>query len=1371
MNYNRIIAFILLGFSIFTNDLYAIAGPESKVKLPASDQVSWRAACVRPTRQYDMQINNVRARVLTGGDVWSEAAYIVPKPAPGQLPVSAIYAGGVWIGGVDRTGGIKLSAVTYRGVGFDFFSGPLDQSGASELKQCQDWDRFFTVKGDDVRKVYELARVSKETGVPIDCDEIPEDVRYWPGQGNPYWREKYNFALPNQTLGSFWDEDGDGVYDPCNGDFPTIEIRDCEPSNVVNAVELIPDEMVYWIYNDNGGPQTASGPRSIQMEVQVQAFAYATNDEINDMTFYRYKLINKSSEDLIDCYFSMWVDPDLGCYSDDYIGCDVDRSMAYVYNEDAVDGSNGSACDGGVVTYGDNVPILGIDYFRGPRGPKVIRKNPETGERILDANGGLILDEPIPNTGGGDTLVELGMTSFIYYENPGVGTYPPPTTDPQRGREDAFYNYIRGLWADGTPLTRGGSGYNPGSTDTVRYAVPDVPNLIGDDVWSMCSPRFPFGDRRTLQATGPLLLVPGATNELIVGVVFVPDMDYPCPDIKRLQNADDIAQALFDNCFDITDGPDAPDLTAVELDRELILMLSNEPSSNNFGEVYRELDLQAPPGNNAFYLFEGYKIYQLVNASVTGQELSDITKAREIFQVDLKNNIKTIYNWTGTPNPLNPSNTDFTIWTPTREVSGADAGIRTSFRVIRDQFAREDRRLVNHKQYHFLTIAYAHNDWQTFNSQSGVGQKRAYLAGRGNIGGVDNRAYTLVPRPIVYEELNSAYGEGPLVTRISGEGNPNIFLDMDSTMYNKILQPGFDGKIVYKSGFGPIDAKVVDPIRVKDGKFRLEVTGAFNSGRGTCAYGPGATWTLFDQDNVALLQDRPLSFIREFIINKFGISLTVNNQDEPGNGVSNNGAIGARLDYKNPNGQLWYNAIKDGGIYNPSEPGVFSLDFVRNGFLQDPDALLSKMGDGFFVPFLSTKFEIDINVPFYLSPAARDFQAFMNNTNYSSIRYRDLNNVDIVFTSDKSKWSKCMVVETGTSDYTNNGFATIGNARNFELRQSPSVGLDGQSLNDGTVGFGYFPGYAVDVETGKRLNIFFGENSVYSGENAAFLDGNNPIGGDMIFNPSSQTVIEDQVFRDPRTGQILGIRGPLALVAGGQHYIYVTRQAYDECKLLSARLVKGAVTANKARVGGAITWTSFPMEVASAPFTTIDKGLIPNDLTVKLRVNNPYGPSRVYNTDKDRDCESRGDKPVYEFEFRGKESKQLTTSDEYVGALANVNVVPNPYYAYSAYETSQFTSVIKITNLPARATVSIYTLDGTFVRQYQRDETGRRLGTPNAPITTGQVFPDLDWDMRNFREVPVASGVYLIHISAPDYGEERTLKWFGIGRKFDPSGL
>ena len=107
---------------------------------------------------------------------------------------------------------------------------------------------------------------------------------------------------------------------------------------------------------------------------------------------------------------------------------------------------------------------------------------------------------------------------------------------------------------------------------------------------------MPFGDRRTLQATGPLLLQPGAINELIIGVVFVPSIDYPCPDITRLQYADDITQSLFNNCFDFPDGPDAPDVTAVrwiEVDSDVIkwgLLLTI------FNQQYEEVDIQALSG-------------------------------------------------------------------------------------------------------------------------------------------------------------------------------------------------------------------------------------------------------------------------------------------------------------------------------------------------------------------------------------------------------------------------------------------------------------------------------------------------------------------------------------------------------------------------------------------------------------------------------------------------------------------------------------------------------------------------------------------------------------------------------------------------------
>lgn len=1373
MRITRILSLILLG--CWATSMQAIEDPTRKSE--KAPQVSeWRAACTRPTNQYDMQINNVRSRMHVGGHVWSDAAYIVPKPAPGELAVSALYAGGVWIGGRDRAGNIKLTAATYRSLGFDFFSGPLDiQTGATEFQICKDWDRFFIVKGSNILNTINQYDTDPDN---FDCESLTEDVRYWPAQGNPYFNEKFSFTLLDQPLANYWDEDGSGDYDPCKGDFPIIDLRGCEPVSRTQAKELVPDEMVFWIYNDNGGPHTLSGPAAIQMEVQVQAFAYATNDAINDMTFYRYKLINKATEDIGECYFSIWIDPDLGCYQDDYIGCDVSRSLAYVYNEDAVDGINNCDCTG-TPTYCTTVPILGMDYFRGPRAPKVFLRDSvtnqlyydtlkdENGEYVLDQNGNFILNkilsDPKPFSGEQDTLVELGMTSFMYAENCGVGSPNPNTCDPQRGNDEQFYNYIRGLWLDGNPLTYGGTGYNPGATNITRYAFPDDPN--NRNGWSMCTTTLPNGDRRTMQATGPLTLQPGATNELIMGVVFVPDLNYPCPDITRLKFADDIAQALFDNCFDIPDGPDAPDVTAIELDRELILLLSNEATSNNFNEGFKEKDLQAPIGVDSLYRFEGYKVYQLANGSVTTQELGDINKARLIQTVDVKNGVKELYNWTGLPNPL-PSQAGNPIWTYTKRAEGTDQGLSNTFRILEDQFAVGDQRLVNHKEYHFLVLAYAYNNWADFDAKLITGQATQYLEGRKNIGpGGNGRPYTLVPRPIVYENLNAQYGDGPVVTRLAGEGNPHVFLDMDPSMYDKILSSEFNGEILYKSGFGPINAKVVDPLSVKDGKYKLDISGEFNFNRERCEFSEEAIWSLTDISTASepkvLLADKKLADVREYILNNLGFSITMNQVDEPGTkATASNGAIDGRFEYASETEPKWFRGITDGGVIQSGVDPLPFVDFIRN-LPEDPTGALSRIGTGMFVPFFSTKFEPENPLlSFFLSPAAREQQAIANNQVNRSLRFRDLNNVDIVFTKDKSKWSKCIVLETASPDYYNNGLTTIGDAKNFELRQSPSVGPDGLPLNDNTVGFGYFPGYAVDVETGKRLNVFFGENSVYSGDNAAILDDNNPIGGDMIYNPSAQ-LISDQV---PNTD-------PRAAVVGGQHYIYVTRQEYDGCAALAVKLRKGASTIQKLKGVASITWTAFPLGIASSPMTSVSQGLIPNDLTVKLRVDNPYGQSRKYNIEKERDCETFGDNPSYTFEFKGVQSKSLVTQEEYQGALANVNVVPNPYYAYSAYETSQFTNIIKITNLPERAIVTIYTIDGQFVQQFNRDERKSNRSGNNRPTSTTQVYPDLTWDMKNSKGIPVASGVYLIHINAPELGEERTLKWFGIGRQFDPNGL
>ena len=760
-----------------------------------SDQVSFRNNCANAVTQIDQQINNVRARLTTGGDIWwngSDGRYIVPKPVLGGPEVSSIFAAGLWLGGRDPGGNLKVAAQQYgRSAGnFDYYPGPLNagdpnfpggplqdpRRGTIEPDTCAHWDKFFIVSGDNITAHVNAWRQAVAAGeTSLDPANIPDDILGWPARGNQFFAGIHQFNLPEtlQGLGGFWDQDFDGMYEPDEGDYPIVEVRGCLSAEPQSS----PDEIIFWIFNDTGNAHRESGsPFALQMEVQVQAFAYQTNDDINNMTFQRYKLINRAIERLDSAYFGLWIDADLGCYTDDYIGCEPDRGLAYYYNADATDGTNGCVCDQGIDTYCDEVPILGIDYLRGPLN--------EFGE-------------------------ELGMSSFTYYNGPGINGVPNSGTgDP--GTPQEYYNYLSGRWRDGTPLTYGGDGYQEDGPVTT-YAFSDPPNEI--DGWSMCSEGLPVGDRRTVQASGPFTLMPGAVNELIIGVVWVPDQAYPCPSINRLLRADDLAQELFDQCIHFTPGPDAPTVDWVELDREIVAVFTNDPlTSNNAFEAYAEPGLNVPDGEDSLYRFEGYKLFQFSGPDVTLADRDDPEKVRLVYQVDKRNEVAEIFNWVALDPNDDETPTGERLYAAELQVDGENDGIRHTFRITEDQFAEGDRRLVNHRKYYFTAVAYAHNNYQEFDQyiqSEDLGQATPYREGTRNIGDGENAYYTVIPRKILDVNLQSSFGTGPVITRIDGEGTGGNFLDITEETRAEIEEllrednmAAFSGEVSYRAGCG-----------------------------------------------------------------------------------------------------------------------------------------------------------------------------------------------------------------------------------------------------------------------------------------------------------------------------------------------------------------------------------------------------------------------------------------------------------------------------------------------------------------------------------------------------------------------------------------
>ncbi len=1351
----KILLTSLLGIAFLTATSYAhVPLKEAGVVVKENDNVNFREACTTGRAQIDQDVNNVRARLTTGGDVWwdrNDGKYVVPKVAPGEIEVSSIFAGAVWLGGVDPGGNLKVACQTYGNSNnrSDFWPGPIHpETGITDAPVCEDWDRFFEVQGTEIDQHLALFTAAERGELDYTEDLIPFGVKGWPGKGNQYFFDVWGFELPNtpQALAGFWDADGDGFYDPLKGDYPIIEIRGCEKP-------LYPDEMIFWIYNDQGGgaPHGQSNGQAIKMEVQVQTFAFETNDEINDMTFQRYKLINRADEDIQNTYFAMWVDPDLGCHLDDYVGCDTARSFAFIYNADAVDGQPGTDCAGGVTTYGFEVPVVGVDYFRGPIDPDLI--------------------DPVTMR-----PTELGMSSFTYFNN---GQGPPGTQDPGTALE--FYNYLRGLWRDGIPFTFGGDGYNPGSTDSIAYAFPSNPSLTGTSHWSMCTESLPEYDRRTVQASGPFRLVPGAINELIIGVVWVPDFAYPCPDVTRILFADDISQSLFDNCFEIPDGPTAPDIDWIELDRQVVAVLTNDSIKtkffNNAREEYAEFDLQSPefitvdgklepldsPANH--YFFEGYKLYQLAGPNIGTGDLDNLEKARLVFQCDLKNGISEIVNWS----PLTVAELGADpVWIPEIMVQGADAGISHTVQIREDQFSTlSDRSLINHKKYYYTAVAYGYNKYQQFDPKDNVGQRKPYIEGRLNI-----QTYTVIPRSITDRTLNAEYGDGAVITRIDGTGVGGNFLDISEETVAEILDGSFDGDILYKAGRGPVDVTVYNPLEVQDGEFEITF---IDSDMSNDEIDPGARWklTALSTNDDPIFSETTIEKLNEQVLARYGFTIKLGQTiDVGGEPAGNNGVVGADFSYSEDGGAPWWFGIEDdltvpGLVFFGGNP----FDYIATGTGQideehDQQQALSTFANGWF-PYRLGNYRDNApgSIPFYLTPVWKSNGSIVRGNIQEALS--ELNNVDIIFTSDKSKWSRCVVVETKTPYY--DAFAqteqgtqvqTEGGARQFDVRQAPSVtqdDADGDGLpdvdpNESRLGMGWFPGYAIDVETGKRLNIFFGENSVFHEENGFVEAYNNPpVGRDMMFNPNDELAL----FGVGDFGNMM------SYYLGGQHFVYVTSDEYDECEFMHTRFSDPS-SLKKVSALKRITWAAMPMLETGTRFNSYADGLIPKDLTVKLRVDNPY--SVVEGTGEFNGY------PTYRFKLEGLQADELDEVTTQT-ALDMINVVPNPYYGYAKdYETGRTETVVKITNLPAKCTITIYSLDGKFIRQYNRDEVPQIPTGNNRGIPAAQVAPDVEWDLKNNKGIPVSAGVYLIHVDAPGYGE-RTLKWFGMPRQFDPSAL
>ena len=328
---------------------------------------------------------------------------------PAGSDVSAFFGGGVWLSYKNSLGIINGVAQTY----FQnkcFAAGPVGNI----------YDTSYQIL---YNRVWKLTKTEVEYHKIHFADAgyvIPEAIANWPAQGR----------LDNGEaayLAPFNDVDDDRVYEPALGDYPS----------------LLGDENIFVMFRTNVASGFIFSP-PFQAEVHAMFYENYINptDPVNNAVFANFKIINRSAERWDDLRFGLWADTDLGCYDNDFIGCDTMQEMFYAYN--------GTVDDPDCATHG-------YEYLRTAIGVKYLSSE---------------------------------LSNFLYYYGDfGVTGNPENSID--------YYRYMRSLWKDDQHMTWGGNGR--GGTIPANYLFPSHPtDVLG---WSEAALGNTPSDRKGLGTT------------------------------------------------------------------------------------------------------------------------------------------------------------------------------------------------------------------------------------------------------------------------------------------------------------------------------------------------------------------------------------------------------------------------------------------------------------------------------------------------------------------------------------------------------------------------------------------------------------------------------------------------------------------------------------------------------------------------------------------------------------------------------------------------------------------------------------------------------------------------------------------------------
>ncbi|MCK4297404.1 MAG: T9SS type A sorting domain-containing protein, partial [Candidatus Marinimicrobia bacterium] len=251
------------------------------------------------------------------------------------------------------------------------------------------------------------------------------------------------------------------------------------------------DQIIWYVVNDVDDSTSISlyGSPHIGLELQVTIWVYKYQSSVlGQVIFKRYRLINKSGFQIDSMFVGQWVDPDIGYFGDDFLGCDSLKDFGYCYN--------GNAVDDEFSEFGLLPPAVGYALLQGP-------KVPSAGDTALYDFQYI------------EDYKNLGMTSF-WYKATGMSVGDPCFGDYDDGTIMLYY-LLNGYYLSSVSfpfMHRSG----PNAGQPTKFPVNGDPVTGEGDIDGQGS-NFAPGERRFLVSSGPFCMMPGDTQDVVIAVV------------------------------------------------------------------------------------------------------------------------------------------------------------------------------------------------------------------------------------------------------------------------------------------------------------------------------------------------------------------------------------------------------------------------------------------------------------------------------------------------------------------------------------------------------------------------------------------------------------------------------------------------------------------------------------------------------------------------------------------------------------------------------------------------------------------------------------------------------------------------------------